>query len=92
MCVCVLIEADLLLHDHVVYCARSSSLASSDEKRVSMLLDWHRIVPTFALSAGFRFWTKISMKETFFMDDSKYTEFRTEVDFKCEVNSFKMED
>ena len=47
---------------------------------MSELVGWHEFVPTFALGAGFRFWTKISVKETFFLDDTSHIEFKTEVD------------
>ncbi len=43
------------------------------------LSDYHRYVPTFALSAGLRMWIKLIMSETYFMDDRKHTEFRVEV-------------
>lgn len=55
------------------------TLCRTHEDQVAELLRWHEFVPTFALGAGFRFWTKISVKETFFLDDTRHTEFKTEV-------------
>ena len=48
------------------------------ENKVEQLLDYHKYVPTFALSAGLRMWIKLIMSENF-MDDGNHTEFKVEV-------------
>ncbi|CAH1783881.1 unnamed protein product [Owenia fusiformis] len=49
---------------------------SSD--KVERLLNYHRYVPTYALSAELRMWIKLSMKETHVSDGDMHTEFKVE--------------
>ncbi|KAI0220511.1 hypothetical protein LSAT2_028005, partial [Lamellibrachia satsuma] len=44
----------------------------------SKLVNYHRVVPTFALSSGLRMWIKLIMSEAHLMDQTNRTEFRVE--------------
>ena len=52
---------------------------NSFQQQVDEMIEHHRYVPTFALSAGLRMWIKLIMSETHWPNNKKDVEFKVEV-------------